>query len=229
MAEKVRALGVSADRIRVVPNWSGDDQIAPVPPGENPLRRKWKLENKFVVGYSGNLGRAHEFNTVLAAAERLRDTPQIVFAVIGGGHHFEEFARRVKTLGLDCNFCFQPYQDEADLKYSLSLPDVHWISLRPELEGLIVPSKTYGIAAAGRPIIAITAKDGEIARLVRQYKCGVIVAPGDADGLAQVVVDLCTDPQSTAAMGRQARTMLEAHFTDRRAFERWRGVLDHIG
>jgi glycosyltransferase involved in cell wall biosynthesis len=229
MAKKVLALGVSADRIHVVPNWSDDNQIAPVPPGDNPLRRKWKLENKFVVGYSGNLGRAHEFETVLAAAERLRDNPQIVFVIIGGGHHFEELARRIKDCGLARNFCLQPYQDEAALKYSLSLPDVHWISLRPELEGLIVPSKIYGIAAAGRPIIAITAKDGEIARLVQQYRCGVIVEPGNAVGLAQVLVDLSADTQGTAAMGRRARAMLEAHFTRRHAFERWRSVLDHIG
>jgi colanic acid biosynthesis glycosyl transferase WcaI len=179
MAEKVRALGVSADRIRVVPNWSDDDQITPVPPAANPLRREWKLEDKFVVGYSGNLGRAHEFDTILAAAERLKDHPQIVFVIIGGGHRFEELARCVQDRGLAPNFRFQPYQDDAVLKYSLSLPDVHWISLRPELEGLIVPSKVYGIAAAGRAIIAITAKTGEIAPLVEQYKCGMVVEPGN--------------------------------------------------
>jgi colanic acid biosynthesis glycosyl transferase WcaI len=229
MAEQVLALGVSADHIRVVPNWSNDDQIAPIPPGDNPLRRSWNLEGKFVVGYSGNLGRAHEFSTVLAAAERLRDNPQIVFVVIGGGHHFEEFARDVKEQGLVGNFRFQPYQGEADLKYSLSLPDVHWISLRPELEGLIVPSKIYGIAAAGRPIIAITAKDGEIARLIQQYECGVIIEPGNAVGLARILVHLATDAEGTAAMGKRARSMLEAHFTRHHAFERWQRVLDHIG
>jgi glycosyltransferase involved in cell wall biosynthesis len=229
MAQKVRALGVSADRIRVVPNWSDDDQITPVAPAANPLRREWKLENKFVVGYSGNLGRAHEFDTILAASERLKDHPHIVFVIIGGGHRFEELARCVIDRGLTRNFRFHPYQDDAALKYSLSLPDVHWISLRPALEGLIVPSKVYGIAAAGRAIIAITAKTGEIGRLVEQYKCGMVVEPGNVDGLTQALVQLANDVRGTAAMGARARTMLEARFTRRHAFERWRDVLDHIG
>jgi glycosyltransferase involved in cell wall biosynthesis len=100
--------------------------------------------------------------------------------------------------------------------------------LRPELEGLIVPSKVYGIAAAGRAIIAITAKTGEIGALVEQYKCGLVLEPGNVDGLTQALVQLASDVWGTAAMGARVRTMLEAHFTRRQAFERWRDVLDHI-
>jgi hypothetical protein len=75
------------------------------------------------------------------------------------------------------------------LKYSLAAADVHWISLKPQLEGLIVPSKFYGVAAAGRAIVAIAAKNGEIAQLVEQNGCGVVVEPGDANGLAQILID----------------------------------------
>src|SRR3954453_3798908 len=96
----------------------------------------------------------------------------------------EELARIVKIRGLESTFRFRPYQERALLKYSLSVPDLHWISLKPSLEGLIVPSKFYGIAAAGRPIIAITAQNGEIARLVREHNCGLIIAPGQVDTLA---------------------------------------------
>jgi colanic acid biosynthesis glycosyl transferase WcaI len=95
--------------------------------------------------------------------------------------------------------------------------------LRSELEGLIVPSKVYGIAAAGRAIIAITAKTGEIGPQVEQYKCGMVVEPGNVDGLTRAPVQLASDVRGTAAMGARARTMLEAHFTRRHAFERWRG------
>jgi glycosyltransferase involved in cell wall biosynthesis len=120
------------------------------------------------------------------------------------------------------------YQDPDLLKYSLCVPDVHWISLKPELEGLIVPSKFYGIAAAGRPMIAITAKDGEIARLVQQFQCGAVVEPGDADALVEVLLNLSGNAELTGAMGRRAREMLDAHFTRRKAFERWCGVLEAI-
>jgi len=229
MAEQIISRGVSADRVKVIHNWSDDEQISPVANTKNPLRERWGLTDKFVVGYSGNLGRAHEFETLLAASERFRHNPHIVFLFIGGGHQLEELPRRVKQRGLDRTFQFIPYQDQANLKYSLGVPDVHWISLRPELEGLIVPSKFYGIAAAGRPMIAITAKDGEVARLIEQHQCGLIVEPGDVEGLEKAIILLATDDHRRAAMALGARAMLDAHFTSRGAFERWRHLLDSIG
>jgi colanic acid biosynthesis glycosyl transferase WcaI len=228
MADKVASRGVSRDRIHIIPNWSEDDQVVPVAPDDNPLRREWGLENKFVVGYSGNLGRAHEFDTVLASAERLQGDPAIAFLCIGGGHQMEGLAKRVKERGLR-NFRFVDYQEQAVLKYSLGVPDIHWISLRPQVEGLIVPSKIYGIAAAGRPVIAICAKNGEIATMVQQYECGVVVEPGNADALVNAILQLSNDTALRAGMGRQARAMLEAHFTRRQALERWRYLLQNVG
>ena len=229
MAEQVLARGVPPQSVHVIPNWSDDEEISPVGNAENPLRREWGLENKFVVGYSGNLGRTHEFDTVLAASERLRNNPDIVFVLIGGGYLLDDLARSVKKRGLDQTFRFFPYQDRALLKHSLCVPDVHWISLKPEFEGLIVPSKFYGIAAAGRPMIAITAKDGEVARLIQQHECGLVIEPGNADALAETLVRLSTDAERRAAMGGRARAMLEAHFTRRQAMERWRGLLESVG
>jgi colanic acid biosynthesis glycosyl transferase WcaI len=229
MAENVLARGVAAERIHVIPNWCNDEQIRPIPRENNPLRRDWGLEDRFVIGYSGNLGRAHDFSTVLAAAERLRDREEILFLFIGGGYKFEELARCVKERGLDRAFHFVPYQDRALLQYSLSVPDVHWISLNPELEGLIVPSKFYGIAAAGRPMIAIAAKDGEISGLVREHDCGFVIEPRDAQTLAETLVRVSSDRDGLAAMGLRGRKMLDAHFTRRAALERWRSVLGGIG
>jgi glycosyltransferase involved in cell wall biosynthesis len=229
MAEYLVSRGIPKAQIRVIHNWSDDDQISSVSNSDNPLRREWGLNNKFVVGYSGNLGRAHEFNTVLAAAERLRDNPRIVFVFIGGGHRMDELARQVKARGLTSTFRFFPYQDRKLLKYSLCVPDIHWISLNPAVEGLIVPSKFYGIAAAGQPTIAITARDGEIARLVDQHQCGIVIEPGNADALAQALTRLSTDTGSIPAMGLRARAMLDARFTRQQAFDRWRNALDQLG
>jgi glycosyltransferase involved in cell wall biosynthesis len=220
MAEIVHSRGIAAP-VHVIPNWCDDDHIQPVAPRDNPLRRKWGVEGRFVVGYSGNLGRSHEFETVLDAAEHLRSQQNILFLFIGGGHQFDELARRVHERKLDSAFRFLPYQDRAALAHSLSVPDVHWISLRPELEGLIVPSKVYGVAAAGRPIISITARDGEIARLVQRHRCGIVVEPGAGHLLAEVLRRLSADPSALAEMGRRARAMLEKHFTRQQAFARW--------
>ena len=168
MAERLLKLGVRPDQIKVIHNWTDDADIAPISREQNRLRTQWGLEDKFVVGYSGNLGRAHEFDTILAASELLRHDPRIVFLIIGSGHLHDQLAKLVQSRGLAASFRFIPYQERAFLKYSLAVPDLHWLSLKPALEGLIVPSKFYGIAAAGRPTIAITAADGEIANLVRK-------------------------------------------------------------
>jgi glycosyltransferase involved in cell wall biosynthesis len=228
MRERIASRGASTDNVHVIHNWSDDEQISSTRHADNPLRHKWGLDDKFVVGYSGNLGRAHEFETVLGAGERLRNDPRIVFLFIGGGHRMDELARIVKARGLESTFRCIPYQDRTLLKHSLCVPDIHWISLNPAVEGLIVPSKFYGIAAAGRPTIAIMASDGEIARLVQQHKCGLVIEPGQVDALAAALVRLSTDPSSLATMGTRARTMLDAHFTRRRAFDRWRNVLDRL-
>src|SRR5262249_59104990 len=93
MAENVRLRGVAPERVHVIANWCDDGEICPLSPADNPLRREWGLEDRFVVGYSGNLGRGHEINTVLAAAERLRHHARIIFLCIGGGHKFDELMR----------------------------------------------------------------------------------------------------------------------------------------
>lgn len=227
MAEIVRSHGVLAARVYVVSNWCDDDNIRPVSPAGNPLRQQWGLANHFVVGYSGNLGRAHEFKTVLDAAELLRDEPRIAFLVIGGGKNFDELANQARARNLG-TFRFLPYQDRSALKQSLSVPDIHWLSLKPELEGLIVPSKFYGIIAAGRPVISITAPDGEIARLVRRHQCGIVVEPGASRTLADTLRHLSANPSALVEMGLRARIMLETHFSRRQAFAAWDRLFDYL-
>src|SRR4029077_10319068 len=117
-----------------------------------------------------------------------RDDPRIIFLFIGSGHNLDRLANLVKSRGLAARFRFIPYQERALLKHSLGVPDVHWLSLKPALEGLIVPSKFYGIAAAARPTIAITAADGEIANLVRTHHCGRVIEPGESEKLAATIL-----------------------------------------
>ncbi len=228
MAQNVEAVRIRPGRIHVIPNWCDDLQIRPLTQSENPLRRSWGLQSKFVFGYSGNLGRVHEFDTVLATAERLREQTQIVFLMIGGGKGFDELRSAVGARKLASSFRFMPYQEQSMLRHSLGVPDVHWLSLHPKLEGLLVPSKFYGAAAAGKPIVVIGAKDGELARLVREYDCGITVQPGDVDALHDALLQLCTAPEAAAAMGARARNMLEAQFTRAHALARWSKLLDRL-
>jgi glycosyltransferase involved in cell wall biosynthesis len=228
VGQRVQALGIPSKRIHVIPNWCDDLKIQPLAQLENSLHQAWGLQGKFVCGYSGNLGRAHEFDTVLAAAELLRDNPRIVFLMIGGGKRFDELARAVEERALASSFRFMAYQERKMLTCSLGAPDVHWLSLKPELEGLIVPSKFYGIAAAGKPTIVIADKNGELARLVQEYGCGVVIEPGDVGALVGALLRLSSESGTVTEMGIRARKMLDGHFTRQKAFERWCSLLDQL-
>jgi glycosyltransferase involved in cell wall biosynthesis len=228
MAEVLRKRGISPETVHVIPNWCDDEEIRPLASVNNPLRREWGLEDRFVVGYSGNLGRAHEFETVLNAAECLRDHRDLCFLFIGGGNKFTELAHSARERGLDHLFRFLPYQDRKVLRLSLGVPDIHLISLKPELEGLIVPSKLYGIAAAGRGIVAVAAPDGEVGRLVRRHGCGFVVEPGQGKLLAEKLLSVSRNADLIAEVGRRARAMLDGQFTRRHAFERWERLVDNI-
>jgi glycosyltransferase involved in cell wall biosynthesis len=165
---------------------------------------------------------------VLGAAERLRNETRIVFLMIGGGKHFEDLAKAVKARGLENSFRFRPYQERAMLPHSLGIADAHWLSLRPALEGLIVPSKFYAVAAAGKPMLMIGDSEGEIGRLIREHCCGTIIRPGDAATLADTLRCWSEQTKSIAEMGAQARQMLDARFTRRRAFEQWRRLIGQL-
>jgi colanic acid biosynthesis glycosyl transferase WcaI len=233
MAEKLAALGVSPKQIRIIPNWADGTLIRPVEQAVNALRSAWGLQDRFVVGYSGNLGRAHEYATLLDAITALdqRSTDQMAGQVswlfIGGGALFEAFKGAVQQRGLK-SVVFQAYQPRERLGESLSAIDVHLISLRPELEGLIVPSKYYGIAAAGRPAIFIGDPDGEIARANTRNGCGVNVAEGDHRALAAAVMQLASAPDTCRAMGTAARRAFDAEFDKPIAVKSWQALLREV-
>jgi colanic acid biosynthesis glycosyl transferase WcaI len=224
MAERVSTLDVKKEHIRVIHNWVDDHALSPIPAHENPLRRAWALEDKFVVGYSGNLGRVHDIDTLLLALCELVDC-QIVFLCIGGGAQYDVLKETVEKRGLTQLFRFMPYQRETDLPYSLSAADVHWLSHKPEFEGLVFPSKFYGIAAVGRPIVAITSRQSELAKLVSQYQCGLVVEQGDGKTLALELKRLKAAPEVCSAMGAHARAMLKTRFTRAQAIDAWAQTL----
>ena len=221
MRDRLVRSGAQPQRAVVIPNWCDDAVIRPISPRDNPLREAWGLQGKFVVGYSGNLGRAHEYQTLIEAAEILRTRPDIIFLFIGGGALTGSLKLEIEQRGLSETFRFFPYQDARVLPQSLALPDIHWLSLRPSMEGLIVPSKFYGIAAAGRATIAVAAPDGEIATLVAHFDCGDAVAPGDSRRLAEIITFHADDPERSARMGLNARGMLETAFSRQFCLESW--------
>jgi glycosyltransferase involved in cell wall biosynthesis len=224
MAARLRTEGISAQSIRVIHNWADGTAVRPVAHRDNPLRTGWNLQEKFVVGYSGNLGRAHEFQTILQAAEQLASSPTIRFLFIGDGAQLHTLRQEVEQRGLP-NVIFQPYQPREKLSYSLSASDLHLVSLRPALEGLIVPSKFYGIAAAGRPVLFMGSPTGEIAQILHEHHCGYTVGVGEIDQTVAIIQKLASDEVECRRLGHAARIALEQHYDKQAAFRAWDDAL----
>ncbi len=227
MRERLIKRGIAPARIRVVPNWTDTASISPRPSAGSFTRRRLALAGRFVVGYSGNLGRAHEFDTLLGAARLLKDEARFAFLITGGGAHIGALKEAVATEGLE-SFLFQGLQPAAVLGDSLAAADVHWVSLKPELEGLIVPSKLYGILAAGRPVIFVGDENGDVARTLRDHRCGIAVRVGDSARLAAELRALADAPERLEVMGIRARQLAVERYTTERAVADWVGLLEEI-
>jgi glycosyltransferase involved in cell wall biosynthesis len=175
---------------------------------------------QFVVGYSGNLGRAHDVATIIGAMRLLRDDENIVFSFTGGGAKLDEVRRE----GLP-NVRFEPYAARVRLSESLSSADAHLVTLNPRLEGLIVPSKFYGVIAVARPVLYVGSPDGELARLVIDHNLGYVIEPGESVTLANAIRELARDVTKRNEMGRRARALYESRFAPDIALPQWETIL----
>ena len=220
--------GVPEDKIAIIQNFTDDETILPVPFAASKLREQWGFKpDDFIVAYSGNLGRAHDYKTILQAAKALSHLPDIKFLFIGGGKLRELLEKELEARPIP-TVSFQPYQPRDMLNESLGAADLHWVSLQPELEGFIVPSKIYGIAAAGRGALFLGDKDGEVARMLEQKSWGVTVSPGDVAGCVEALTRLYRDQEAVRDMGRHARRFLEENATKAAALGAWRTQLKPI-
>jgi len=201
----------SEGKIKPIHVWSDDRLIHPVPREENPFIKSWGLEGKFVVGYSGNMGRFHDMETIMEAARALKEHEDIVFLFVGEGHKKEWMMECVNKWRLS-NCRFHTYVDRKDLGFSLSCSHVGLVSLATGQEGLSVPSKTFGLMAAGVPVIAVISSSSEIARVLDEEGCGIVVMPGDVDGLTGSILSLYEDRRRLESMSRNARQAVDRKY-----------------
>jgi glycosyltransferase involved in cell wall biosynthesis len=225
MATLVRdRIGSGGSRVCVIHNWADGALIKATEPGQARLRSEWGLADRFVVGYSGNMGRAHDIETLVAACVALRDDPGIAFVFIGGGAKRSLLQQAMIEHRLE-NVRMLPYVESARLSESLGACDAHIVTLLPAAEGLIVPSKFYGIAAAARPAIFVGDPQGEVARLITEDDCGVCVSACDEQGLAEAIRTLSGKPAQCRALGARGRQAFERQWDKPIALAKWSAIL----
>lgn len=220
MYKKLQTLGIPDNKIHIIHNWSNQNHIIPIPHHRNSLGKQWGLEGKFIVAYSGNMGRAHNFETILHAAKKLNKFDNIRFLWIGGGIKRKAVQQQARELGLS-NFIFKGYQPREKLPESLGVADLHLAVLSPNLEGLIVPSKFYSAAAAGRPILFVGDENGELSTIIKAAGCGYSFTEGEGDKLAKSILYLSRHPDVVKKMGNNARKAFERQYGLDTAAEKW--------
>ncbi len=225
MAERVRAFGVDRSRIHIITNWANTNVVRPVEPEDNELRRTHGLHDKFVVMYSGNLGVSHYFDDLLEVAQQLREQREIVFLFVGRGSRLKEVTTAIEERRLSNVRCLdhQPYEK---LAQSLTMGDVHFVSLREGFEGLVVPSKAYGVLAGGRPIIYQGSPSGEIARMVAQEDIGLVTPQADTASLRNIVLQAWRRPEWRKHVGVRARALAESRYGMLRSLDAYATLLE---
>ena len=199
----VEEKGADPARVHVIHNWADCDAIVPGPK-DNAFSREHGLADRFVLMHSGNVGLSQNLDVLVEAADRLRSKERLTVAIVGDGSKRRALEAMAAGRSLT-NVRFLPYQPKALLHDSFASADAFLVSLKAGIEGFIVPSKVYGILAAGRPYIAATDPASEPAQIARESGCGLVAAPGDPAALADAIATMYDNPAMTRDMGARAR------------------------
>jgi colanic acid biosynthesis glycosyl transferase WcaI len=216
---------IESDSIHIIPNFADENNIVPILSHKNYLIKDYGFEENFVVGYSGNLGRAHDVEFILDISKNLQKYPQIVILITGGGYHFSKLKINAQDNKLT-NIIFKDYVSDKLLAMSLSVSNVHLISLKPVLEGLIVPSKFYGICAVGKPSIIIGDIKGELSTEVLNNECGYVHDKTHIKEICESIIELKNDKKKCEDFGTNARNLFLNNYTKKKFIKRWVKLID---
>ena len=203
MRDRLMARGISGETIHVADNWADGQSIYPVP--------RPSFDNSLVMLYSGNLGLAHDVDTISEAIEQLDGDQRFRFVFAGGGPLRKGLEARCRQAEIK-NTEFRSYSQRESLGASLGNCDIGLITQRESCLGSVVPSKIYGLLAAGRAVLFIGPRKSTVTRILRQFDCGWQVDNGDSAGVIELLRLLAQEPSLVDAAGRRARHAFEENF-----------------
>lgn len=207
-------------------NWINEKEIYPLPEDNARVlkfKRKYGLENKFVIMYSGNIGLYYDLLNILKTIEKFKETEDVIFAFIGEGSVLEEL-RTYKEVHQLSNVVFIPYQPKSELIYSLNAGDVHFVVNAKGIKGVSVPSKLYGVMAVGKPVLGIMEEGAEARLIVEEAKCGMSVNPGDYSAIEDLIRKYIglRNSRELKNMGEMGRKFLTEHLTKEVSIDKYR-------
>jgi colanic acid biosynthesis glycosyl transferase WcaI len=210
--------------IVTIPNWAELESVSPAPREENELLKELCLSDKLVILYAGNMGHPNDLTSIVDAAEELRDRSDIHFVFLGAGVKRKWLEKRVAELELTNVTILDP-RPRSEQPVFLNACDVALVSLVGKMVGVSMPSRTYNILAAGKPILAQTEPGSEIARVVEEDNAGWTVPPGDGSRLAETIVEIDRERSRLVSMGNAARKSALEKYSLEIALEKYRNEL----
>lgn len=211
---------VDPKKISIIENWIDTDSLRPIKT-DNQFRKKFDLEDKFVVMYSGNMGYTQRFDLIMDAAEKLQDHRDIVFAFVGNGVKRGYLSEETISRGLP-NIRFVDYQPKSELSQSLSAADIHLVLLDSKLTPYMLPSKIYSAFASATAVICMGASKTQIgnqntsshlANLIERHEAGLFIDEKNAETLAEEILALQQDQEARLRMSQNSRLAAETMHT----------------
>ena len=207
----------------LINNWIDEKEIYPLEKDNEKVKefkKKYDMENKFIIMYSGNIGLYYDLENIFKVIEKIKpgtktsNDKEFAFAFVGAGTILEKLKQYKEEKNMD-NVVFIPYQDKKDLIYSLNAADVHFCVNAEGIKGVSCPSKYYGIAAAGKPILGVLEENTEVRLLIEETKGGLVSTPGDYETIEKNINWFINNASSEELenMGKRSRKYLVENLT----------------
>ncbi|WP_280166229.1 glycosyltransferase family 4 protein [Priestia aryabhattai] len=215
----------------VINNWTNEDEILPLDKKDVHIQEFLKendLQNKFIIMYSGNIGLYYDLENIIKVTEHFKRYEDLAFVFIGEGAVKQKMQSFVEEKEIN-NVYFLPYQPKEFIKYSLNAADVHLVVNQKGIKGVSVPSKIYGVMAAGKPILGVLEQDSEAQMLIKQSQCGVIVEPQDYQGIIHHIGYLYElEKEKLLKLGFNGRDYLDQHLKREISINKYRETLHNV-
>lgn len=237
MRDLVLAKGVPAERVKLIPVWADTRGIKRIRRSDNPYREKFGTAKSLCIMYSGNWGIAHDAQTICDAMLDVAQNPprdakdkkiSVRFVFVGGGKRRPEVEAYIAEHDLGRIASYHDYVPRRDIGQSLGAADIHLMTVREGMEGMIVPSKLFGVMAAGKPSLYVGSIESEIARILMETGSGMCFRQGDSAGLADAIRELAQDSTGRTRMGKNARDSLVGRFDADTACQQWGDLLEEL-